>query len=202
MDPTKGYRDTKRPEATYDVDGILLPRPFKIVRLGPVRLFMKDVAQAKRFYTDMLGFTPTETVTYKGHTCEFLRANTEHHAVALYPLALREELGLSPHTTNFSIGLQVANYRQLRDARAFLKDKGCTVHELPAELFPGIDYHFFVRDPDGHAVQLYYYMEQVGWDGKPRPAAARRKVAPGEWPETLPALSDSYMGEPFFGPWE
>ena len=140
---------------------------------------MKDVAQAKRFYTDMLGFTPTETVTYKGHTCEFLRANTEHHAVALYPLALREELGLSPHTTNFSIGLQVANYRQLRDARDFLKDKGCTVHELPAELFPGIDYHFFVRDPDGHAVQLYYYMEQVGWDGKPRPAAARRKVAPG-----------------------
>src|SRR5690606_13762182 len=90
VDPTKGFRHTDRPPAKYDVDGVLLARPFKVVRLGPVRLFMKDVAQAKRFYTEMLGFTPTETVTYKGHVCEFLRANTEHHAVALYPLALRE----------------------------------------------------------------------------------------------------------------
>jgi len=202
VDLASGHRETKRREATYDVDGILLARPFKVVRLGPVRLFMKDVAAAKRFYADMLGFTPSETVTYKGHVCEFLRANTEHHSVALYPLALRAELGLSPHTTNFALGLQVANYRQLRDARTFLIDKGCTVSELPPELFPGIDYHVIVRDPDGHAVQLYYYMEQIGWDGKPRPASKRRKVKPGVWPERLAALSDSYAGEPFLGPWE
>ena len=30
--------------------------------------------------------------------------------------------------------------------------------------------------PDGHCIQLYYYMEQVGWDGRPRPAALRRHV--------------------------
>jgi catechol 2,3-dioxygenase-like lactoylglutathione lyase family enzyme len=202
VDLTSGHRQRNRPEATFDVDGILLGRPFKVVRMGPVRLFMKDVAAAKRFYAETLGFTPTETVTYKGHVCEFLRANTEHHAVALYPLELRAELGLSDHSTNFAIGMQVANYRQLRDARDFLRDKDCTVTELPGELFPGIDYQFTVSDPDGHQVQLYSYMEQIGWDGQPRPAEARRKVTPGEWPETLPALEDSYMGEPYLGPWE
>ncbi|HEX9808849.1 MAG TPA: VOC family protein [Alphaproteobacteria bacterium] len=201
IDLASGYRHRDKPEARYDVDGILLPRPFKIVRFGPVRLFVRDIAAAVRFYTEMLGFTTTEEVTYEGHRCVFLRANTEHHAVGLYPLALREELGLSSHTTNFSIGLQLANYRQLRDARQFLKEKGCEVFELPLALFPGIDYHAFVRDPDGHAIQLYHYMEQIGWNGMPRPAHLRRKVTPGEWPETLEATSDTYMGEPFFGPW-
>ncbi len=202
VDFTRGYRAANRPPATYDVDGILLARPFKIVRMGPVRLFMKDVAAAKRFYMDMLGFTPTETVVYRGHACEFLRTNTEHHSLALYPLALRSELGLSSHTTNFSIGLQVANYRQLRNAREFLIEKGCKVRELPLSLFPGIDYHFIVEDPDGHAVQFYHYIEQIGWDGKPRPASARPEVQPGVWPETIAAQPDSYMGEPFLGPWE
>ena len=41
----------------------------------------------------------------------------------------------------------------------------------PARAFPGIDYSAFAIDPDGHAMQLYYYMEQIGWDGKPRPAS-------------------------------
>jgi catechol 2,3-dioxygenase-like lactoylglutathione lyase family enzyme len=202
IDFTSGHRQSDRLEAKYDVDGILLPRPFKVVRMGPLRLLMKDVAAAKRFYVDVLGFTPTETVTYQGHVCEFLRANTEHHAVALYPLALRAELGLSPHTTNFSIGMQVANYRQLREAKDFLKAAGCTITELPQELFPGVDYNFFVRDPDGHSVQLYYYMEQVGWNEQPRPASERRKLVQADWPETVPAFSDSYMGEPFLGPWD
>ncbi len=97
--------------------------------------------------------------------------------------------------------MQVANYQQLRDARTFLKEQGVTIKELPLELSPGIDYSFLAIDPDGHAVQLYYAMEQIGWDGKPRPAGERRKVVPGEWPEALGPMSDTYMGEPFLGPW-
>lgn len=54
-------------------------------------------------------------------------------------------------------------------------------------------------DPDGHLVQLYYYMEQVGWDGRPRPRADRRAVGP-EWPETLEPLSDTYVDQTFQGP--
>jgi catechol 2,3-dioxygenase-like lactoylglutathione lyase family enzyme len=200
VDVTSGYRMKTRPEARYDVDGIMLPRPFKVVRLGPVRLFVRDMEASLRFYVDTLGFIPTEETTYDGHRCVFLRANTEHHAVALYPIGLRDRLGLSPHTTNFSIGFQVGSYSQLRDARCFLMDKGCAVFELPAELSPGIDYSLFVRDPGGHAVQLYYYMEQIGWDGRPRPAHQRRKIVPGEWPTSLPPMSDSFMGEPFLGP--
>jgi hypothetical protein len=99
-----------------------------------------------------------------------------------------------------SFGLQLGSYRQLRDAIEWLKAHGARVIELPPELRPGIDYAAYAIDPDGHALELYYYMEQVGWDGSVRGPAARRKVTPGIWPDALEPLSDTYMGEPFLGP--
>ena len=99
-----------------------------------------------------------------------------------------------------SFGLQVATYRQLRDAVSYLKKNNVVVKYLPPELFPGIDYSAFAIDPDGHALQLYYYMEQIGWDGKPRPAHLRPKIHNANWPASVDGLSDSFLGEPFLGP--
>ena len=56
-------------------------------------------------------------------------------------------------------------------------------------------------DPDGHLVQLYFAMEQVGWDGKPRPAALRPRIDNENWPEKLVASSTAYAGEVYLGPW-
>ena len=201
MDPRTGYRHTETLPEKYDAQGIMLARPFKITRIGPVRLFVTDMAASLKFYRDTLGFTVTEEITYKGHRCVFLRVNTEHHSMALYPIELRKEIGLSEHTKLASFGVQVANYRQLREARDFLKQNGVEIKELPNELYPGIDYSFFAIDGDGQAIQFYYYMEQIGWDGKARPVSQRRAVKPGVWPETLDALSDSYTGETLLGPW-
>ncbi len=200
QDLHEGYRYLEQLPANYDVEGILLPRPFKIVRIGPVRLFVQDVEAARAFYQDKMGFSLTEEVNWRGHRCLFLRVNTEHHALALYPVALRAHLNLSGHTTCMSFGIQLASYKQLRDAAAFLTEHGAHQVEVPPELYPGIDYAAHFQDPDGHCVQLYYYMEQVGWDGRPRPKDLRRTVN-GGWPEALEPLSDTYAGEPFLGPW-
>ena len=184
----------------YDVAGVMLPRPFRVVRNGPIRLFARDVEAAARFYADTMGLTVTEEVHWRGHRAVFLRANTEHHTIALYPLALRAELGLRPDSICMAYGMQVGSYRQLKDAVAFLQENGATVKYLPPELFPGIDYSAFVLDPEGNAIQLYYYMEQIGWDGRPRPASARRAVDNAQWPDALDALSDTYRGAVFQGP--
>lgn len=197
-----GFRPIELP-GQFDVDGIILPRPFKIVRHGPVNLFVEDVETARDWYTQIMGFEVTEQVTYRGHRCAYLRCNTEHHSLGLLPLQLREQLGLSPHTTCASFGIQVANYRQLREAISFLRDNGVRVETelIPPELYPGIDYAAYAFDPDGHAIQIYYYMEQVGWDGRPRNASERRKVDPAHWPEALEPLPDTFKGEPLLGPW-
>ena len=109
-------------------------------------------------------------------------------------------MGLAEHTTCMSFGVEVGSYTQLREAVSFLRGRGVKfVDSIPPELYPGIDYSAFALDPDGHCVQLYYYMEQVGWDGKVRPAAQRR-AANGAWPETLEPLSDTYVDQIFQGP--
>jgi len=202
VDLLSGHRDVEALPATFDVDGILLPRPFKIVRLGPVYLFTENLAESEAFYRNTLGFTLTEEVVWKGHRAVFMRANTEHHSLALFPMPLREILGLSSHSSSAALGLQLANYRQLRDAVKFLKDHGVKVTEaLPLELHPGIDYAAYAFDPDGHCIQLYHAMEQIGWECKPRPKELRQPLQLSEWPAVLEADSNSYLGEPFLGPW-
>jgi catechol 2,3-dioxygenase-like lactoylglutathione lyase family enzyme len=200
LDIRSGWR-AEEAEETFDVGGILMARPFKVTRIGPIRLFVRDLDAAARFYCNELGFAVTEETRCRGERCLFLRVNTEHHSLALYPRTLRDGLGLNQGTSLMSFGVQLANYRQLRDAIGFLQRAGVLVRYLPGELSPGIDYSAYAFDPDGHAVQLYYYMEQIGWDGKPRPAELRPTVDPAHWPDTVPAASDSFAGEVYLGPW-
>ena len=195
-----GHQPKETLPATYDVEGVLLPRPFKITKIGPLSLFVDDVERAEVFYAERLGFTKSEETTYRGARCVFLRCGAEHHSVGLFPKELRGSLGLSPHTTCMSFGVELGSYAQLREAVKFLKAHGVTfVDAIPAELYPGIDYSAFALDPDGHCIQLYYYMEQIGWDGRVRPAAERRPVN-GNWPEALEPLSDTYVDQVFQGP--
>jgi catechol 2,3-dioxygenase-like lactoylglutathione lyase family enzyme len=165
-----------------------------------VSLFVADVDRAEAFYTERLGFVRTEETVYRGARCVFLRCGAEHHSVALVPKELQGSLGLSAHTSCMAFGVELGSYAQLREAVGFLKSRGVTfVDSIPPELYPGIDYSAFALDPDGHCIQLYYYMEQLGWEGRARPAAARRRVGP-VWPETLEPLSDTYVDQVFQGP--
>ena len=186
-------------DSEFDVGGVLLPRPFKISKIGPVGLFVGDVAVSEAFYRDTMGFNFTESIDWHGHRCVFMRHGGEHHSLKLFPRAMRAELGLSAHTSCASMGMQVGSYRQLRDAVDWFKRQGARFVELPPELYLGIDYAAHILDPEGHCLQLYYYMEQVGWDGQPRPQAQRRRVA-NPWPETLEPLSDTYVDQVFQGP--
>ena len=198
-----GVRHVTAMPLKYNVDGVLLPQPFKITRVGPVKLFVDDYEKLKRWHTEVLGFTLTEEVQWQGERCAFLRCNNEHHSLGIFPKSWRKKLGLSEATSNLSFGLQLANYRQLQDAVQFLRGHGVRVETdiIPPALHPGIDYAAYAFDPDGHCLELYYSMEQVGWDGKPRPQELRRKVDPNNWPDILEPQSDTYTGEPFIGPW-
>jgi hypothetical protein len=157
----------------------------------------------ERFYLDIMGFLLTEEVVWNGHRCVFLRCNTEHHSLALYPIAMRQSLGMSEKTTLMHFGVQLANYRQLKSALHYLEEQGCQFLDVPKALTPGIDYSAHVIDPSGHAIQLYCTMDQVGWDGQPRPKNNVDAVDLHwkKWPETLSSKTDTYMGEVYLGPW-
>ncbi|MGA5129960.1 VOC family protein [Streptomyces olivoreticuli] len=185
---------------THDVGGVLLPRPFKVTGIGPVSMFTERMAEMLAFYTALLGFEIVEEAEHQGKRIVYLRSGTEHHTFVLVDKALRGRLGLSEHTSCLSVGMEVGSYAQLRAAAEHLVNAGYALVEgVPPELYLGIDYAAHLRDPDGHLVCLYSYMEQVGWDGRPRPAGLRRAVT-DPWPETLAPLSDTYADQTYMGP--
>ena len=181
----------------------MLARPFKVVRVGPVGLFCHDVQAMERFYLDILGFEFTQEVVWQGHRCVFLRTGTEHHSLALYPIALRSVLGLDESTTLMRFGIQVATYRQLRNALDYLEAEGCAFVDIPAELTPGIEYSAFLKDPSGHLIQLYFSMNQISPEALSPHLRNRPGVTGGwkSWPETILPGSGSFLGEPHLGPW-
>ena len=157
----------------------------------------KTSTRRRAFYQPDDGLRVTEEATWKGQRCVFLRANTEHHSIALYPIELRETLGLRDDSTTFAVGFQVGTYRQLRDARTFLTERGARSVEIPADCIRESTTRSRL-DPDGR-LQLYFTMEQIGWDGAP-PGRARPRVDAGAWPATLAGDPDVYGGETLLGP--
>lgn len=201
VDLHTGYLQRESMPSIHDVDGVLLPRPFKVVKIGPVGIYVDDIEKVSAWYRDIMGFVLTREITYQGARCQFLRCNTEHHSVALYEKSLRAKLGTAEDSTCMSFGVQVANYRQLRDAVKFLKERGRKIVDMPGELFPGMDYAAAVIDPDGVPLILYHYMEQVPGAARNLPQGEPANMRSESWPETIAPRADTYMGEAYLGPW-
>lgn len=196
---TDGHLNRDQTPGQYDVAGICLPRPFKIIRNGPVSLYVCDVQASLRFYTELLGFRVTEESLWNGHRSIFLRVGGEHHTLSLHPVEVRKELGLPENTTLMCQGLQVASWKQLRSAVQHLQDHGCQQVDIPREFHLGIDYAAHFVGPEGHCVRVYFDMERIGWDGQPKPATMRPKVQQ-PWPEVLDNVSDPFAQRCFMGP--
>jgi catechol 2,3-dioxygenase-like lactoylglutathione lyase family enzyme len=185
--------------AIYNVGGVLLPRPFKVVNSGPISLFVADLDMSVAFYRDRMGLAVTEESYWLGQRVVHLRTGTEHHTITLLPIGLRKSLRLDPRTTLMGYGLQVGSYRQLRDAAEFLSNNGYEMVELPSEVHTGIDYALHLVDPEGHCVQLYHEMEQVGSAGTPMSPAERRRVT-SDWPDQLDRTTPTTPNLTFQGP--
>ena len=200
IDMSAGNRDPEDMPLEYDVDGVMLARPFRIVNMAPLGLFMNDTTTALQFYTDMMGFKETERAVVLGETAHFLRLNTEHHSLALYPMSLKAKLGLTAESTFAVLGFQVSNYKQLRSAIDFLKAAGYDLFDAPPEFQTGIDYAAHFLDPDGHCIRLYHAMEHVDWNGDVRPANMRHVLPVVSWPEAIEEGYHAYSTNIFQGP--
>jgi catechol 2,3-dioxygenase-like lactoylglutathione lyase family enzyme len=51
-------------DGKFNVGGVLLDQPFKIRRLGHFGFNMTNMAEGRRFYTDLLGFKISDVMDY------------------------------------------------------------------------------------------------------------------------------------------
>lgn len=142
--------------------------PFRIGKLGHVVINVRDVARSVRFYTEVLGFEisdvyPDEMVP---GGMAFLRCNPDHHGIAL--VGSLEEAADSRELNH--IAFEVASLDEVVRARDHLTRHGVTI-DFDGRRRAGCQFAVEFRDPDGHRLEIYWGIDQIGSDGRARPAA-------------------------------
>jgi catechol 2,3-dioxygenase len=151
------------------------------IKLGSVRLRVRDVARSEAFYRTALGLDVTERVG--SHV--FLAGDSEHFVLALEGVGI-EEGGVSAHVGTSSVGWEVPDawefwrmHRRLQGARV----------QFVAE-DEGVRWTLRFRDPDGNGVEIYVDSRELPggrgtWEGATRPVdealilAALQSSVPG-----------------------
>src|SRR5258708_3255348 len=195
--------DSKSRSAGFTVGGVRLKRPFRIRRLGHFGVNVVEPDKSLDFYCRLLGFRisdphdmgarlPPELKDKVGPTKGyFLRHGTDHHSFVIFPRrAIDARRGPNPEhpevTTN-QITWQVGSLREVTDGFDYFGASGTKIYRAGRDT-PGSNWHVYPYDPDGHVNELYYGIEQVGWDGLSKPRAMHR--AHYAEPPALPHISE------------
>jgi len=147
--------------------------PFAVRKIGHAVIFVADLERSRRFYTEVLGFKMSDV--YPGSMMPggmiFLRCNGDHHCLALVG-GKDEANDKSLHHLAF----ELATLDEVFRARDHLTASGAKiVHEDRRRAGCQVSVEFL--DPDGHHLELYWGVDQVGSDGRSRPWEEWRQTA-------------------------
>ncbi len=141
--------------------------PFRINKIGHVVLNVSDMRRSVRFYTEVLGFQVTD-VYPDGMVpggMVFMRCNADHHGVALVGIMP----GQSPNMELNHMAFEVGTLDEVFRARDFLRAKKVQI-DFEGRRRAGCQIAVEFRDPDGHRLEIYWGLDQVGSDGRSRPS--------------------------------
>ena len=144
--------------------------PFAITKIGHVVLNCRDLEASVRFYTHVLGFKISDI--YGDEMIPggmvFMRFNADHHGVALIGSLPDSSPNIELHHMAFAVSTLDEVFR----AREHLER-----HNVPiiveGRRRAGVQIAVEFADPDGHMLEIYWGLDQVGSDGITRP--------PSEW---------------------
>jgi catechol 2,3-dioxygenase-like lactoylglutathione lyase family enzyme len=144
--------------------------PFRIGKLGHVVLNVSDIERSVAFYTQVLGFSvsdvyPTDMVP---GGMVFMRCNSDHHGIAVVGGAKPRPDRADMHHLAFEVG----TLDEVLRAREHLRKHGAVI-DFDGRRRAGCQIAVEFRDPDGHRLEIYWGVDQVGSDGHVRP--------PTEW---------------------
>lgn len=146
--------------------------PVRVKKLGHVVFHVSDIERSTRFWTEIMGFQVSDR---NEHGMVFLRNGSDHHTIGLTTAREKVDLPSRDQVGFDHCALEVSSVSELFKIRDFLKAKGVTIHyegRRGPGCNPGIEFY----DPDGFSIELYACMDQIGWDGKSRPAEQWRRA--------------------------
>ncbi len=142
--------------------------PFSINKIGHVVLNVADLARSVTFYTQVLGMRVSDVYpdAMMPGGMVFLRFNTDHHGVALVGAATGPSASAELHHVAF----EVSSLDEVIRARDHLRAHGAVI-DFEGRRRAGVQIAVEFRDPDGHRLEIYWGLDQVGSDGATRPAS-------------------------------
>jgi catechol 2,3-dioxygenase-like lactoylglutathione lyase family enzyme len=161
--------------------------PFNIRKIGHVVLNVSDLGRSTRFYVDVLGFEVSDQ--YPADMVPggmvFMRCNHDHHGVALVGGLRTASPGVEMHHLAF----EVATLDEVVRARDHLRRHGVAI-DFEGRRRAGCQIAVEFRDPDGHRLEIYWGLDQVGSDGRARPSEQWK------WSRSLKeAIDDPVQGQ-------
>lgn len=175
------------------------PPPFQVRKIGHVVLRVRDLQKSVDFYTGVLGFKVSDVYPedMMPGGMVFMRFGTDHHGVALVGGMQEASTGSELHHFAF----EVATLDEVFRARKHLREHGAEI-TFEGRRRAGVQIAVEFKDPDGHWLEIYWGLDQVGADGRVRPASEWRWLhtledavahAP---PGQVPVLADPSLLEP------
>lgn len=146
--------------------------PFSIKKIGHVVLMVEDLERSLAFYTQVLGFRVSDVYpdTMMPGKMVFMRCNEDHHGIAL----VGGGKGPSAHGEIHHMAFEVATLDDVLLARDHLMRHNVPI-DFEGRRRAGAQVAVEFSDPDGHRLEIYWGLDQVGSDGRVRP--------PTEWRE-------------------
>ena len=161
--------------------------PFQIRKIGHVVLHVKDIPASTKFYADVMGFKVSDVYgeDMMPGGAVFMRVNTDHHGIALFQASRDKVVGTGMNHMAFDVGTldEVVQFRN------HLRRLGVTI-DFEGRRRAGVQIAVEFRDPDGHRLEVYWGIDQVGSEGRVRP--------PHEWKGAQSieaAIADPVVGQ-------
>ena len=146
-------------------------KPVQLKKIGHIVFNVSDIERSTKFWTEIMGFHVSDR-NERGMV--FLRNASDHHTIGL-AAAGENELPKDGHVGFSHCALEVESVSQLFKIREFLRAKGVPI-KFEGRKGPGCNTGVEFSDPDGFTIELYAAMDQIGWDGKSRPANEWRRA--------------------------
>lgn len=146
--------------------------PIQVKKLGHFVYEVSDIERSTRFWTDLLGFRVSD-VNERGMV--FLRNDADHHSIALVPSKCTALPKPGDGLRMSHLAMELSDVDALFKARTFLQAHGVKL-TYEGRKGPGGNMGIEFQDPDGYVFELYVNMDQVGSEGRSRPANQWNRV--------------------------
>jgi catechol 2,3-dioxygenase len=142
--------------------------PFRIAKIGHVVLNVTDLERSVKFYTQVLGFSVSDVYPPEMMPggIVFMRCNADHHCVALVGSLARASESFELNHLAF----EVATLDEVLRVRNHLRRHSVAI-DFEGRRRAGCQIAVEFRDPDGHRLEVYWGVDQVGSDGAVRPSS-------------------------------